>query len=114
MTRLIDADKLRMFLDRQYHNCHGYSGNKKEVYREALRAVKSYVHREGQINATDVAPVVHGYWIIGVDNADFDVKCSKCEWTNIFEVAGIAAVERITKTMHYCPNCGAKMNEVSE
>ena len=58
----------------------------------------------------DVAPVVHGQWIIGVDNDDFDVKCSKCEWTDIFEVAGIAAVERIAKAMHYCPNCGARMD----
>ena len=55
-------------------------------------------------------PVVHGRWIIGVDDDDFDVKCSKCEWTDIFEVAGIAAVERIAKTMHYCLNCGAKMD----
>lgn len=58
----------------------------------------------------DYAPVVHGRWIIGVDNDDFDVKCSKCEWTDIFEVAGISAVERIAKAMHYCPNCGAKMD----
>ena len=53
--RLIDADKFRVFLDRQYHNCHGYSGNKKEIYREALRAVKSYVHSEGQIDAVPVS-----------------------------------------------------------
>ena len=64
--------------------------------------------------AADVAPVVHGQWIIGVDNDDFDIKCPKCEWTDIFEVAGIAAVERIAKAMHYCPNCGAKMDEVIE
>ena len=51
---LIDADKFRSFLDRQYHNCHGYSGYKKELYREALRAVKSYVHSEGQIDAVPV------------------------------------------------------------
>ena len=51
-----------------------------------------------------------GQWIIGVDNDDFDVKCSKCEWTDTFEVAGIAAVERIAKAMHYCPNCGARMD----
>lgn len=64
--------------------------------------------------AADVAPVVHGRWIIGVDNDDFDVKCSKCEWTDIFEVAGISAVERIAKAMHYCPNCGAKMDGGTE
>lgn len=54
--------------------------------------------------------VVHGRWIIGVDDDNFDVKCSKCGWTDIFEVAGIAAVERIAKTMHYCLNCGARMD----
>lgn len=53
--------------------------------------------------AADVAPVVHGRWIIGVDNDDFDVKCSKCEWTDIFEVAGIAAVERIAKSHALLP-----------
>ena len=62
------------------------------------------------IPAADVAPVVHGQWIIGADNDDFDIKCPKCEWTDTFEVAGIAAVERIAKAMHYCPNCGAKMD----
>lgn len=61
-------------------------------------------------SAVDVAQVVHGRWIIGVDGDDFDVKCPKCEWTDIFEVAGIAAVERIAKAMHYCPNCGARMD----
>lgn len=55
-------------------------------------------------------PIVHGQWIIGVDDDNFDVKCSKCGWTDIFEVAGIAAVERIAKTMHYCLNCGARMD----
>lgn len=52
----------------------------------------------------------NGQWIIGVDDDNFDVKCPKCGWTDIFEVAGIAAVERIAKTMHYCPNCGARMD----
>ena len=73
----------------------------------AKKLIRSILHRTP---AADVAPVVHGHWIIGVDNDDFDVKCSKCEWADIFEVAGIAAVERIAKAMHYCPNCGARMD----
>lgn len=82
----MDADKFRVFLDRQYHNCHGYIGNKKEIYREALLAVKSYVHSEGQI---DAEPVRHGHWTD-------DDNCSMCGF-------------HITqKTKHYCPNCGAK------
>ena len=62
----------------------------------------------------DATPVRHGHWIIGVDNDDFDIKCSKCKWTDTFEVAGIAAVKRIAKVMHYCLSCGAKMDEVSK
>ena len=65
-----------------------------------------------EMKAADVAPIRHGHWIIGGDNDDFDVKCSKCEWTDTFEVAGIAAVERIAKAMHYCLNCGARMDGV--
>lgn len=78
-----------------------------ETYLDYLAVVKAAVLK---IPSADVAPVVHGRWIIGTDNDDFDVKCSKCEWTDIFEVAGIATVERIAKAMHYCQNCGARMD----
>lgn len=81
-----------------------------EVHCALVGAVKLIKEELSKVPAADVAPVVHGEWIIGVDNDDFDVKCSKCEWTDIFEVAGISAVERIAKAMHYCPNCGARMD----
>lgn len=32
MSRLIDADAMTEFLNRQLKNCHGYYGNKKAVY----------------------------------------------------------------------------------
>lgn len=82
-------------------------GGESGIYADAYNDLAEDFY---SIPAADVAPVVHGQWIIGVDDDDFDVKCSKCEWTDIFEVAGIAAVERIAKTMHYCLNCGAKMD----
>lgn len=63
-----------------------------------------------EMPAADVVPVVHGKWIIGTGDDEFDVKCPKCGWDDIFEVAGIAAVKRISEPMHYCPNCGAKMD----
>lgn len=75
-----------------------------------MRGAHKIIERIKCAPAVDVAPVVHGQWIIGADDDDFDVKCSKCGWTDIFEVAGIAAVERIAKTMHYCLNCGARMD----
>lgn len=79
-------------------------------YPEGMFDCEDVISSVANAPAVDVAPVAHGHWIIGVDDDDFDVKCSKCEWTDIFEVAGIAAVERIAKTMHYCPNCGARMD----
>lgn len=63
-----------------------------------------------EMPAADVVPVVHGKWIIGTGDDEFDVKCPKCGWDDIFEVAGITAVKRISEPMHYCPNCGAKMD----
>ena len=89
MPRLIDADKFRSFLDRQYHNCHGYSGYKKELYREALRAVKSYVHSEGQIDAVPV------------------VRCKDCKrWERHTEVnRDYGGGRRYSSTMRYDDFC---------
>lgn len=86
-------------------------GGESGIYADAYNDLAEDFY---SIPTADVVPVVHGQWIIGVDDDDFDVKCSKCEWTDIFEVAGIAAVERIAKTMHYCLNCGAKMDGGAE
>lgn len=44
MRRYIDADKLKEMINRQYSYCHGYTGKKKDIYREALLAVKSAIH----------------------------------------------------------------------
>ena len=44
MSRYIDVDKLKEMVERQYSYCHGYTGTKKDIYREALLAVKSAIH----------------------------------------------------------------------
>ena len=52
----------------------------------------------------DAVPVVHGEWIIRVDDGDLfsHLHCTNCDfyWSN----------ERHAKIFKYCPNCGAKMN----
>lgn len=51
--------------------------------------------------AADVAPVVHGRWLCG-DYYDIGDVCSKCDWDS-----------QMTHPFYrYCPNCGAKMDEV--
>ena len=52
--RLCDLDEIKICVDRQYENCHGYSGSKKAIYREAILAVKSILHSAKSINGVTV------------------------------------------------------------
>ena len=52
--RLCDLDEIKIYVDRQYENCHGYSGSKKAIYREAILAVKSILHSAKPIDAVEV------------------------------------------------------------
>lgn len=53
------------------------------------------------IPVADVAPVVHGRWLYG-DYYDIGDVCSECDWDS-----------QMTHPFYrYCPNCGARMDEV--
>ena len=52
--RICDLDEIKICVDRQYKDCHGYSGNKKAIYREAILAVKSILHSAKPIDAVPV------------------------------------------------------------
>ena len=52
--RLCDLDEIKICVDRQYENCHGYSGSKKAIYREAILAVKSILHAAKPIDGVTV------------------------------------------------------------
>ena len=62
--RLCDLDEIKIQVKRQYEDCHGYSGNKKAIYREAILAVRSILHSAKTIDAVPVARcekcVLHG------------------------------------------------------
>ena len=49
-----DLDEIKVCVDRQYKNCHGYSGSKKAIYREAILAVKSILHSAKPLDAVPV------------------------------------------------------------
>lgn len=56
--------------------------------------------------AADVAPVVHGRWR---NTVDCDWECSRCgmDWYFYEE-------NPIEMGVHYCPNCGARMDGGAE
>lgn len=57
MKRYIDVDKLKEMINKQYSYCHGYTGTKKDIYREALLAVKSAIHCQS-VSKADVERVI--------------------------------------------------------
>lgn len=63
-------------------------------YAEVKRDDNGELFIERVINP-ELAPVIHAHWI---DYGEV-VECSHCEWYARFET-------------HYCPNCGAIMDEV--
>lgn len=84
--------------------------NRKEL-RDALYDADA-ITMEGvkiinQFPSADVAPVRHGHWIYHPDNLfphESTQECSLCHEEELI-------------TLHnenYCPNCGAKMDEVIE
>ena len=75
------------------------------VYDDHVDAIIS------RINVTptaDVAPVVHGKWMVKqIDSfRKFEITCSVCGWTGIDNYDSYDD----PADYNYCPNCGAKMD----
>lgn len=70
-----------------------------------FRDVKSIIR---SIPAADVAPVVHGKWMVKqIDSfRKFEITCSVCGWTGIDNYDSYDD----PADYNYCPNCGAKMD----
>lgn len=75
--KLCDLDEIKIQVKRQYEDCHGYSGNKKAIYREAILAVRSILH---SAKAVDAVPVVR---------CEKCVLHGNCTTENAFIFAGI-------------------------
>ena len=62
------------------------------------------VKLEQQYNSIDAEPVKHGYWITHNKGNPFEIygECSICGYS-----------QSISDHLNYCPNCGAKMDGVT-
>ena len=85
--RLYDSDEIKVCIDRQYENCHGYSGSKKAIYREAILAVKSILHSAKPIDAVPV------------------VRCRDCKYHEDTSVIGFGHCCLYDLTMRYNDFC---------
>ena len=85
--RLSDLDEIKVCVDRQYENCHGYSGSKKAIYREAILAVKSVLHSAKPVDAVKV------------------VRCKDCKYHEDAHVTGFEHCCLYDLTMRYNDFC---------
>ena len=96
MAEYIEREELMKFPIRRNHYDKEH-GNKHFIY--GIETVLEYAEN---LPAADVAPVRHGRWKC---HGDCGVtECSACGWS----------IEEYVCDYAYCPNCGAKMDEVSE
>lgn len=92
MTKLIDADELREFLN--WTSCKApYSKKQVLMWIDMARAV-------------DAVPVRHGKWIYGNDFHWYTASCNKCGYQRRTDIKA----DRWNQ-WNYCPNCGARMDE---
>ena len=103
MSRLIDDDMLKSAIARYSEKL--LSHKNLSIVKNAIREVLGDINFAIDIQPTiDAVPVVHAHWI-GKPLAGYStVKCSAC---------GSVFVENNGK-WKYCPDCGAKMDEVTE
>lgn len=115
MARLIDADVLILALETQ-----DYSGSPESLEDWTPQDLtKAEIADINNAPTIDAEPVRHGKWIKMSDADGHYYACSECgeelyrEWSFDREYDLFPKKKTIDKT-HYCPNCGAKMDEVND
>lgn len=91
----------------RYRVCQG-QGNKEHICQRgscAYCGIMEIMSDISALSAADVQPVKRGEWKYYKNNGIYDTyKCSICNTP--FELPMDAD---ISQSMHYCPDCGAKM-----
>ena len=103
MGRLIDADKLKA------HYAWWEGGTRETTMDEAKRDFDTIIDVQPTV---DAEPVRHGHWLSvkGWDDELGELDSAECSVCHDKQDS-----EYWVKTYyHYCPNCGAKMDEVKD
>ena len=101
MAEYIDKEAFKKSVEERY--CKSCKAEKKDHNGCWCRAcwVDDMLDEVECFQPSDVAPVVHGQWIMHDDEFGLTCECSVCH----IETMGDG---------NYCPNCGAKMDGGAE
>ena len=97
MAKYINLEELMKFPIRHDHY------DKEHGSKDFIYGIETVLEYAENLPADDVAPVRYGRWLCG-DYYDIGDVCSECDWDS----------QMTHPSYRYCPNCGAKMDEVSE
>lgn len=98
MAEYIERGALMQFPIRRDHY------DRKNGNRHFINGIETVLEYAENLQAADVAPVVHGKWeyIPQTLNTLSQIRCSFCGWWSLDP--------SIDGAYNYCPNCGAKMD----
>lgn len=96
--RLIDADALKT----KAIKCETFKLTDAPVFFKAVGTKEI-----DKAPTIDAEPIRHGHWVQRWTGNEYIVFCSNCR-TEALEIVDYEL------EYNYCPNCGAKMDEVSE
>lgn len=98
MAEYIERGALMQFSIRRDHY------DRKNGNRHFINGIETVLEYAENLQAADVAPVVHGRWeyIQQTLNTLSQLRCSFCGWWSLDP--------SIDGAYNYCPNCGAKMD----
>ena len=77
-----------------------------DIYQEKMNELTALKHIVSDMESSDVAPVVHGQWVLK-ETVHIGLKeymCSECAEDEYWEKYYCRGNEK------HCPNCGAKMD----
>ena len=94
MAEYIDKTAALSIREPPKSNRYYQTNNLDDAYEQGWDEALSYIEKTP---TADVAPVVHGRWIMHDDEFGLTCECSVCH----IETMGEG---------NYCPNCGAKMD----
>ena len=112
MSRYIDADVFKVSITK-YGALHLSHKKLPIIKNEAKELIRDICFAIDAQSTVDAVPVKHGHWIRG-KAYPHHIFCSNCYRTYVPNDETEMWKDQTRLPRNYCPECGAKMDEVTE